>query len=63
MGSYSHPGDPTTYFLMRGDRVFDVHVGDRIDGTYSVDREENGQLLLTFLPLKIQQGLALAGSP
>ncbi|MEO8306490.1 MAG: hypothetical protein ABI616_00435 [Pseudomonadota bacterium] len=63
MGSYSHPGDRATYFLMRGDRVIDVHVGDKIDGTYSVDSDENGQLLLTFLPLKIQQGLALTGSP
>jgi hypothetical protein len=62
MGSYSHPGDAKTYFLMRGEKVFDVHVGDTIDGIYSVDGEANGQLLFTFKPLKIQQALALAGS-
>jgi len=62
MGSYARPGDVTVYFLTRGDRVFDVRVGDTIDHTYSVDSAANGQLMLTYLPLKIQQALALGGS-
>lgn len=62
MGSYARPGDATVYFLTRGDRVFDVRVGDTIDHTYSVDGAANGQLLLTYLPLKIQQTLAIGGS-
>ena len=62
MGSYAHPGDVIVYFLTRGDRVFDVHVGDTIDHTYSVDGAANGQLLFTYLPLKIQQTLAVGGS-
>lgn len=62
MGSYARPGDVTVYFLTRGDRVFDVRIGDTIDHTYSVDSAANGQLLLTYLPLKIQQTLALGGS-
>jgi len=62
MGSYAHPGDATVYFLTRGDRVFDVHVGDTIDGTYSVDGAANGQLQLTYKPLNIQQTLPLGDS-
>ena len=59
MGSYARPGDSTVYFLTRGDRVFDVHVGDTIDNTYSVDRVANGQLTLTYKPLNIQQTLSV----
>ena len=59
MGSYARPGDATVYFLTRDDRVFDVHVGDTIDNTYSVDGVANGQLLLTYKPLNIQQTLPL----
>ena len=62
MGSYAHPGNATVYFLTRGDSVFDVHVGDTIDNTYSVDGAANGQLLLTYKPLNIQQTLPLGDS-
>ncbi len=62
MGSYAHPGDATVYFLTRGDRVFDVHIGDTIDNTYSVDGAANGQLNLTYKPLNIQQSLPLGDS-
>jgi hypothetical protein len=62
MGSYARPGDAKVYFLTRGDRVFDVHIGDTIDNTYSVDGEANGQLTLTYKPLNIQQTLPLGAS-
>ncbi len=62
MGSYAHPGDATVYFLTRGDRVFDVRVGDTIDNTYKIDSAANGQLTLTYKPLNIQQTLAIGGS-
>jgi hypothetical protein len=62
MGSYAHPGEATVYFLTRGDRVFDVHIGDTIDNTYSVDGAANGQLRLTYKPLNIQQTLPLGDS-
>jgi hypothetical protein len=61
MGSYARPGDAKVYFFTRGDRVFDVHVGDTIDNTYSVDSEVNGVLTLTYKPLNIQQSLAVEG--
>jgi hypothetical protein len=63
IGSYSRAGDATVYFLTRGDRVFDVHIGDTLDNTYTVDSEAHGQLMLTYKPLNIQQALALGGSP
>jgi hypothetical protein len=63
IGSYARAGDATVYFLTRGDRVFDVHIGDTLDNTYTVDSEINGQLMLTYKPLNIQQALALRGSP
>jgi hypothetical protein len=62
MGSFSRPGERTTYFLTRGDRVFDVHVGDTIDNIYSVDGEAGGELRLTYKPLNAQQTLPLGGS-
>ncbi|MGB8326919.1 MAG: hypothetical protein WCE48_05000, partial [Steroidobacteraceae bacterium] len=63
MGHYARPGDATVYFLTRGDRVFDVRVGDTIDNTYSVDSATDDQLLLTYKPLNIQQALPLGGTP
>jgi hypothetical protein len=62
MGSYARPGDATVYFLTRGDRVFDVHIGDTIDNTYSVDSAANGVLTLTYKPLNIQQTLPIGDS-
>jgi hypothetical protein len=59
MGRYARPGDATVFFLTRGDRVFDVHVGDTIDNTYSVDSFVNGQLTFTYKPLNIKQTLAV----
>ena len=37
----------------------DVKVGDTLDNTYSVDGVKSGRLLLTYMPLKIQQSLAV----
>jgi hypothetical protein len=60
MGSYRPEGAVPTYFLTAGDRVYDVKIGDTLDNnTYSVDGVRSGQLLLTYMPLKIQQSLAV----
>jgi hypothetical protein len=59
MGSYRTDGGKQVFFLTAGDRVFDVKVGDVLDSTYSVDGIQSGQLTLTYLPLKIQQTLAV----
>ena len=59
MGSFRTDGGGAVYYLTAGDRVYDVKVGDTLDNTYSVDGVKSGQLLLTYMPLKIQQSLAV----
>ncbi|MEA3152210.1 MAG: hypothetical protein QOD56_3149 [Gammaproteobacteria bacterium] len=59
MGSLRPYGAAATYFLTAGDRVYDVKIGDTLDSTYSVDGVKSGQLLLTYMPLKIQQSIAV----
>ena len=59
MGSYKAQDGASTYYLMAGEKVFDVKVGDVVENTYSVDGVKAGQLLLTYMPLKIQQTLAV----
>ena len=62
MGSYTPNGAAPVVFLTRGDVVYDVHVGDTLENTYSVDKLEGGQLYLTYKPLNIQQQLNVGGS-
>ncbi len=56
MGTYKTDG-AQIYFLTMGDRVYDVKVGDKLNNTYSVDEVKGGQMMLTYMPLKIQQSL------
>ncbi|MBV9345103.1 MAG: secretion system X translation initiation factor [Gammaproteobacteria bacterium] len=62
MGSYVPDGGAAVFFLTRADRVYDVHVGDTIDNTYSVDSYNGTQLVLTYKPLNIQQQLTAGGA-
>lgn len=59
IGRYEQEGEDTLFYLVKGDRVYDIKVGDVIDGTYSVDSVSNGQLMFTYLPLNSSQGLRL----
>jgi hypothetical protein len=61
MGSYEQDG-ATVFFLVRGDRTYDVRVGDVIDSTYSVDSVNNGQLMFTYLPMKTSQSLQVGAA-
>ena len=63
MGSYAPDGGAPVFFLTQGDRVYDVHVGDTLDGTYTVDSFNNGQLVFTYKPLNTQQQLTTGGAP
>jgi hypothetical protein len=63
MGSYTPDGSAPVFFLTRDDRVYDVRIGDTLEGTYTVDSFANGQLALTYKPLKIQQQLSVGGTP
>jgi hypothetical protein len=62
IGSYTPDGEPTVFFLSAGDKVYDVHVGDTLDHTYSIDSYSNGQLVLTYKPLNEKQQLQLSGA-
>jgi hypothetical protein len=64
MGSYAPDGAKPVFFLTRGDRVFDVHIGDTLEGgTYSVDAFTNGALIFTYKPLNEQQQLTTGVAP
>ncbi|MBS0396382.1 MAG: hypothetical protein JSR54_17320, partial [Proteobacteria bacterium] len=62
VGSFAPDGEKTVYFLARGDRVTDAHVGDRIDGVYLLESAQGGQLTFNYLPLDIRQVVA-TGAP
>lgn len=62
-GQYERPGDKTVYFLQRGDSIFDVKVGQLIDGVWNVDAVADGQMRLTYVPLKLPQVISLGSSP
>ncbi|MBV9725923.1 MAG: hypothetical protein JO299_12210 [Gammaproteobacteria bacterium] len=63
MGSYTPNGSAAVFFLTNGEKVYDVHLGDTIDNTYSVDAFSNGQLTFTYKPLNQQQQLSTGGAP
>jgi Tfp pilus assembly protein PilO len=58
VGSFAPVGDAPVYFLAHGDRMFDAHVGDRIEGVYQFESVAGGQLVFVYLPLNIRQNLA-----
>ena len=58
VGRQQHNGQ-WTIFLARGDVTFLVKTGDMIDGTYRVHSIDTARLVLTYLPLKEEQTIAL----
>jgi Pilus assembly protein, PilO len=61
VGSFTPEGHGPVYFLARGDRVIDAHVGDRIDGVYKFESAESGQLVFVYLPLNVRQIIPIGG--
>ena len=55
VGSFTPDGHPPVFFLSKGDRVIDAHVGDRIDGVYQFESAVGGQLVFVYLPLNFRQ--------
>ena len=49
--------------LTRGDRVYDVKVGDTLDGIYQVESATGGQLTFNYKPLNQRQALATGATP
>lgn len=62
MGSYDDAEGPIVIMLVRNDRLYTVSEGDLIDGTYRVERIQNGAIEMTYLPLQEKQQLA-TGNP
>jgi hypothetical protein len=62
IGSYTPEGRKPVLLLSKGDRVFDVQVGDTLEGTYSVDGFNRSQILFTYKPLNIQQQLIVGSN-
>jgi hypothetical protein len=57
VGSFAPDGDAPVFFLARGDRVIDAHVGDHLDGVYEFEKADGGELVFNYLPLGIRQTL------
>ena len=63
LGSYTPSGDVTVFFLTRGDRVYDVKVGDTLDGIYHVESASDGQLIFNYKPLDQRQSMSIGATP
>ena len=59
LGRYVESGGKPVYYLVKGDRAYDVRIGETLDGSYTLDAEDNGSLLFTYLPLKERQSLGV----
>jgi hypothetical protein len=61
-GSYERLGDKAVFIMTQGDRTYDLHVGDVLDNTWSIDAAANGRMQVTYLPLKQSQSLAVGST-
>jgi hypothetical protein len=62
MGKMLEDGQ-TVVFLTRGDRNYVVRKGATIDGQYRVDAIGPRSMVLTYLPAKAKQSLAIGSAP
>lgn len=63
IGQYERPGDKPVYYLQRGESVFDVQVGQVLDGVWNIDAVADGQMRLTYAPLKLPQAISIGSIP
>jgi hypothetical protein len=61
LGRFVEAGKPVI-FLVRGDRVLTVKVGDVVEGNYRVEGIVGSTLSLTYLPLNIKQTLDIGAA-
>lgn len=57
-GSNRPESGQTTYFLTKGNELYTVEIGQILDQVYSIDGEEDGQLIVTYLPLERTQTIS-----
>jgi len=53
----------TVFFLTRGDRVYDVKVGDTVDGIYQIESATSWQLVFNYKPLNQRQMMSIGVTP
>lgn len=58
MGMFEDQGKATVY-LVRGEDSFAVAQGDKFAGSYRLDRIDRGALVISYLPLSVQQTLPI----
>jgi hypothetical protein len=63
IGSYAAQGDQPTYFVGRGDRIYDLKAGDAVDTDYTFVAVDGANMIFNFKPLNARQSLALGGTP
>ena len=63
IGSYALQGDAATYFIARGDRIYDVKMGDAVDNDYTFVAIEGSNMIFNYKPINARQSLALGGTP
>jgi hypothetical protein len=63
LGSYAAQGDAATYFLSRGDRIYDVKAGDGIDADYTLVAVDGVNMIFNYKPLNARQSLPFGGTP
>jgi hypothetical protein len=60
MGSYLADGGAPVYFVTLNDRIYDLKVGDVLEGNYRFDGPKGNLLVFTYTPLNVQQTLAMS---
>jgi hypothetical protein len=63
LGTFAAQGDEQTYFLARGDRIFDVKLGATFDNDYQLVDANQANLTILYKPMNARQTLALGGIP
>jgi hypothetical protein len=63
MGRMEESATRSIWYLTQGEHLVVVATGDVIDATYKVEGFANGQLRFRYLPLDVQQTLAIGDSP
>lgn len=62
MGVLEEEQTKPIYFLSAGEKVYAVSAGETLDATYRIDGMRGGQLMITYLPLNMQQSLSLSAA-
>lgn len=63
VGSYAAQGDQATYFIARGERIYDVKTGAAVDEDYTFVGVDGSSMIFNYKPLNARQSLALGGAP